>query len=148
MTATTIYKTTATTKLQINYKKLKISYFMSRICHYLHNTYQSTPWGAENNYSKVSNIEGCSLPACMETEILYSVQWVFQTEENRACLEEQHMKSNDKVISIDSLLKIWSNYFDLTVHHLPYIHCAQTAETFTFTLHTTLLIVTFSASYT
>ena len=37
---------------------------MFKISHYLHNTYQSTPWGAENNYSKVSNIEGCSLPAC------------------------------------------------------------------------------------
>jgi hypothetical protein len=44
MTATAIYKTTGTTKQQINYNELKtISYFMLRISHYLHNTHQSTP---------------------------------------------------------------------------------------------------------
>ena len=36
------------------------------------------------------------------------------------------MESNDKVISTDLLLKIWSEYFDLTVPHLPYIHRAIT----------------------
>jgi hypothetical protein len=41
-------------------------------------------------------------------------------------MEEQYMKSNNKVISIDSVLKLWSKYFDVTVPHLPYIHCAQT----------------------
>jgi len=42
----------------------------------------------------------------MHREILNSVQQVFKTEENRASLEEQHIKSNDRVISIDLLLKI------------------------------------------
>jgi hypothetical protein len=73
---------------------------MFKISHYLYNTYQSTPWGAENNYSKVSNIERCSLLACMQREILYSVQQVFKTEENRVSLEEQHIKSNDKYVEI------------------------------------------------
>jgi len=123
-TATAIYKTTGTTKQQINYNELKtISYFMLRISHYLHNTYQSTPWDAENNYSKVSNIEGRSLPACMQRGIMYSVQWVFKTEEKRASFEEQHMKSNDNVISIDMSLKIWVKIFwhdsaPLAVHSL------------------------------
>jgi hypothetical protein len=97
---------------------------MFRVSHHLHNTYQSTPWGAENYYSKLPNIKGCSIPACMQREILYLVRWVFKTEEKRASLEEQHMESKNQVISIDLLLKIWSKYFDLTVPHLPYIHCA------------------------
>ena len=83
-----LIKTTGTTKLQINYNELKIiNYFMLRISYYPHNTYQSTPWGAENNYSKVSNIQGCSLPACTERKILYLVQWVFKSEEKSASLE-------------------------------------------------------------
>jgi transcription initiation factor IIF auxiliary subunit len=44
MTAKTIYKTTGTTKLQINNNEPKIIiYFMFRVSHHLHNTYQSTP---------------------------------------------------------------------------------------------------------
>jgi hypothetical protein len=58
MTATTTYKTTGTTKLQINNNELKIiiySYVQSKSPSTRY--YQSTPRGAENYYSKVPNIK-------------------------------------------------------------------------------------------
>jgi hypothetical protein len=74
MTATTIHKTTGTTKLQINNNELKIIiYFTLKISHLLHNLSINTTRCRKLLFQS-AEYKTFSIPACMQREILYLVQ--------------------------------------------------------------------------